>query len=107
MMRLFYEAAEKVGRKFLLAWFAGTSSFLIAAAGMWIIARVETETARIISDVISAYLLAATGLVTAYSASNTVIERAHAMKGAAAATQPSAAPRQSGTISQPSEEENG
>lgn len=98
MMRLFYEASEKVGRKFLLAWFAGTSSFLIAAAGMWITARVGVETARIISDMVADYLLAAAGLVTAYSASNTVIERAHAMKGT---TPPGAPPRQSGTISQP------
>ena len=71
-------AVSKWGRKYSLAIFAGASSFLIVVAGMWVAARVAIETARVVEQLVSAYLLSAAGMVGAYSASNAVVERAHA-----------------------------
>ncbi len=72
------------GRKFWVVFFAGASSFVVGVAAMWIAARVNPETARIVSEVATSYFMAAAGLVTAYSAANAVIERAHAPSGAPA-----------------------
>lgn len=82
------------GRKFWLALFAGVSSFTVTVAGMWIAARVAPETARVVEAIVSAYLLSAAGMVTAYSASNAVVERAHAKHG----TGEPPAPRMSGVV---------
>jgi hypothetical protein len=69
------------GRKFWLAFFAGVSSFFFVVVCVWIVARTAPETGRIIEQIVSAYLLAASAVVTAYSATNAVIERAHANGG--------------------------
>lgn len=71
-------AVNQYGRKFAVTLFAGFSGFLVAVLGVWVIARVGVETARVVEQVVNGYLLAAAGLVTAYSASNAVVERAHA-----------------------------
>jgi hypothetical protein len=85
------------GRKFWMAFFAGVSSFVIAIAGMWIVARTAPETARIVEQIVSGYLFAAAGLVTAYTAGNAVVERAHS-GNSAAAPNPASTPRASGTV---------
>jgi hypothetical protein len=86
-------SVSKWGRKYTLAIFAGASSFLIVIAGMWASARVGVETARILEQLVSAYLLSAAGMVGAYSASNAVVERAHAHHAVP--------PRASGSIQTP------
>lgn len=69
---------DRYGRKYSLALFAGVSSFVVVAGGMWIVARVAPDTGRIVEGLVSAYLLSAAGMVTAYTAGNAVVERAHA-----------------------------
>jgi hypothetical protein len=86
------------GRKFWLAFFAGVSSCGVVLVCIWVVARTAPETGRIIEQIVSAYLLAASAVVTAYSATNAVIERAHATghtNGALDAPDPPA-PRASG-----------
>jgi hypothetical protein len=80
------------GRKFYLAMFGGASSFVLAGAGMWIAARVTPDTARIVESIVSAYMLSAAAMVTAYSATNAAVDWGHAKHGA---TPP---PRMSGAM---------
>lgn len=63
------------GRKFWLAFFAGTSSFVVCITGLMLAKFVEVEMARVIESMMADYLLAATGIVTAFSASSAAVER--------------------------------
>jgi hypothetical protein len=87
------------GRKFWLAFFAGSSSFVAFVIGVWIVARVpNVDRARLIESMVGAYFLAAAAVIAAYSGANAIIERAHAGKDA----QPPK--RQSGTVTTPETE---
>ena len=91
------------GRKYAIAVFAGVSAFAIALVGMWIVARTNPETGRIVEQIVSGYLWTSAGMVGVYSGSNAVIERAHAHQGTTTTTSTSttSAPRQSGTVKEP------
>jgi hypothetical protein len=94
------------GRKFWMALFAGVSSFLVVVLGIWVAARTTPETGRIVEQLVSGYLFAAAGLVTAYTTGNAIVERAHAkptLDGTAGPAAPPAAPaaRASGVIQSP------
>lgn len=83
----------RYGRTFWLAFFAGTSSFVLVGVALWVVARVEPERGRIIGDLANDYLLAAFGFVLAYAGKNYGVEREHARAGKPAPTS-----RTSGTV---------
>lgn len=101
-MRNVYAFIGKFGRKYSLAVFAGVSSLVITSIGLWIAARTQPATAAIVERIVSGYLMAAAGMVTAYAASNSYVEATHAKAGSAQAkAPPSAFARASGTIPEP------
>lgn len=96
---MIYGFIQRFGRKYSLSIFAGVSSLIVTAAGLWIAARTTPETATIVERIVSGYLLAAGAMVTGYAASNAWVETAHAKAGTATPkAPPSAAGRASGTV---------
>ncbi|HET6495485.1 MAG TPA: hypothetical protein VM285_09410 [Polyangia bacterium] len=85
------------GRKFWVAFFAGSSSFLVATGGIWVIARTSPDTGTIIAGVVAGYFTAAGFIAGGYYASNAYIERGYIPATAGAPNRP----RQSGTIQSP------
>lgn len=74
------------GRKFYLAFFAGSSQFLVtilAIVAIWVVAGTDAPpemVGRLIVEIVRDYLFSSAGIVLTYTGGNTLVERAHAQR---------------------------